>query len=431
MPALDCLVPYDPDSDFPIENLPYGVFERPGHPDPRAGVAIGDQVLDLACLWDAGLFTDLEVGRAPVFAAANLNAFMALGRGAARTLRQRLQALLAPEGASSLRHRPDLAAAALVPVGQARLLLPAAIGDYTDFYASRDHATNVGTMFRGPDQALMPNWLHLPVGYHGRASSIVLSGTPVRRPMGQVKLAQEDRPRFQASAELDFELEVGAFVGRGNPLGSRVAATEAEEHLFGLVLVNDWSARDIQRWEYQPLGPFLAKNFATTLSPWIVGLDALEPFRRAGPAQEDPLPLPYLRGADRSSFDIRLEVALQSARMRAEDPGAWTVISRSNLLHLYWTFAQQVAHHTVGGCNLRPGDLLGSGTISGPGAGERGSLLELAWKGSAPLALPSGETRSFLEDGDRLRLRGWCQGDGFRVGFGDCEAEVLPALPFD
>lgn len=431
MPAQPCIITYSPACDFPIENLPYGIFERPGQAGRRVGVAIGDQLLDLACLWEAGAFADLALAGEPIFAASALNALMACGRPAHKALRQRLQELLSPMGQRSLAGRADLAAAALLPQAQATLHLPVDIGDYTDFYASRDHATNVGTMFRGADQALMPNWLHLPVGYHGRASSIVLSGTPVRRPMGQVKGAQDPAPRFAASAELDFELEVGAFVGLGNPLGSRISAASAYDHVFGLVLVNDWSARDIQRWEYQPLGPFLAKNFATTISPWVVTLDALEPFRRQGPAQDEPPTLPYLQGAERAWFDIALEVGLQSARMRAESAGSEALISRSNLLNLYWSFAQQVAHHTVGGCNLRTGDLLASGTISGPGKAERGSMLELAWKGTEPLTLPSGEGRSFLEDGDRLSIRGACQGDGYRVGFGSCEGEVLPALPFD
>lgn len=432
MPASPCIVAYEPDCDFPIENLPLGIFERPDQAGKRVGTAIGNQVLDLACLWEMGALADLADVPPPdgsEFAAGSLNALMARGGALRRALRRRLQELLSPTGERSL--AAGGGQAALVPLSRARLHLPVAIGDYTDFYASRDHATNVGTMFRGADQALMPNWLHLPVGYHGRASSIVLSGSPVRRPVGQVKGAQDPSPRLAPTAELDFELEVGAFIGVGNPLGSRIAAGMADDHVFGLVLVNDWSARDIQRWEYQPLGPFLAKNFATTISPWVVTLEALEAFRRPGPPQDEPEVLPYLRGARMAWFDLHLEVSLQSAAMRAQSANAETVISRSNLMHLYWSFAQQLAHHTVGGCNLRTGDLLASGTISGPGKGERGSMLELAWKGSDPLVLPTGERRSFLEDGDRLALSGWCQGDGFRVGFGRCEGEVLPALPFD
>lgn len=430
MPFRQSFIPVAPDGDFSLQNLPYGVFQPPTG-EARVGVAIGDQILDLSAVWHAGAFTGTTVEGEPVFDAPTLNAFMALGGRAWREVRSRVTELLAADGGGSLRHDAALSAAALLRQDAVTMLLPAQIGDYTDFYASRDHATNVGTMFRGPEQALMPNWLHLPVGYHGRASSIVVSGTPVRRPLGQVKEAADPAPRFGPTQELDFELEVGAFIGPGNPLGEAIPAGSALDHVFGLVLVNDWSSRDVQRWEYVPLGPFLAKNFATSISPWVVTLEALEPFRVAGPGQDDPMPLPYLRTATPAWYDIRLEVLLQSAAMRDQDGRAFHSLCRTSFKHMYWSIAQQIAHHTVGGCNLRPGDLLASGTISGPTPEARGSLLEIAWRGSQPVTLPTGETRSFLADGDRILIRGWCQGEGYRVGLGACCGEVLPARALD
>jgi fumarylacetoacetase len=321
-----------------------------------------------------------------------------------------------------LRDDAALREQALLPMSEAVMQLPADIGDYTDFYSSREHATNVGTMLRGADNALMPNWLHLPVAYHGRASSIVVSGTDVRRPCGQSKPDKDDAPLFGPSRSLDFELEMAVFVGPGNELGTPIPIGQADEQLFGMVLLNDWSARDIQAWEYVPLGPFLAKNFATTISPWVVTLEALEPFRTAGPVQ-NPTSLPYLQTSGPGAYDIQLEVLLQSEKM--DRPAR---ISHSNFKYLYWSMAQQLAHHTVNGCNLRPGDLLASGTISGPTPDSYGSLLELTWRGSKPLTLPNGDTRTFLQDGDRLTLTGWCQGDGYRVGFGEATGRILPAL---
>jgi fumarylacetoacetase len=314
-----------------------------------------------------------------------------------------------------------LKARALVRQADVTMVLPVAIGDYTDFYSSREHATNVGTMFRGPENALMPNWLHLPIAYHGRASSVVISGTDLHRPHGQTKGANDQAPKFGPSKELDFELEVGFFVGPPNPLGEPIPVGETMNHVFGLVLVNDWSARDVQRWEYQPLGPFLAKNFGTSISPWIVTLEALEPWRCVGPKQ-DPAPLPYLATSGPQAFDIELNVLLQTERMAQP-----AVVCRSNFRHLYWNMAQQLAHHTSNGCNVRPGDLMASGTISGSTPDSYGSLLELAWKGTRPVQLPNGETRSFLEDGDRVTMTGWCQGDGYRVGFGEVTGKILPA----
>jgi fumarylacetoacetase len=420
-PALRSWVHVATESHFPIQNLPYGVFRpRPGE-SPRVGVAIGAHVLDLAVLEAAGLFDAPALRGRAVFGQPTFNDFLALGRRAWREARATVSRLL-HQDEPALRDNADLRASALIPMANVEMLLPATIGDYTDFYSSREHATNVGTMMRGPDNALQPNWLHLPVAYHGRASSIVVSGTDVRRPRGQTKGDKDAAPTFGPSRSLDFELEMGFFVGPGNPLGQPIPIEQAPEHIFGMVLVNDWSARDIQRWEYVPLGPFLAKNFATTISPWVVTLDALEPFRTAGPKQE-PAPLPYLRSPGDWAFDIHVEILLQSATMDRPH-----VISRSSAKYLYWNVCQQLAHHAVNGCNLRPGDLLASGTISGPAPDSYGSMLELAWKGTKPIALPNGEKRVFLQDGDRVTLTGWCQGEGYRVGFGEAAGRVLPAL---
>jgi len=417
-------VPVAAESHFPIQNLPYGVCRRGDRDGPRVCVAIGDMVLDLAELDEVGAFERCSEVPSGALRATTLNPLMALGRAAWRQVRETVSTLLDREE-PSLRDHDDLRRRVLVPRSDVTLLLPVDIGDYTDFYSSREHATNVGTMFRGKDNALMPNWLHLPVAYHGRASSVVLSGTRVRRPRGQVLPDGEDHPVFVATRALDFELEVGFFVGPGSRLGEPVPVERAPEHIFGLVLVNDWSARDVQKWEYQPLGPFLAKNFATSISPWVVPLDALEPFQTAGPEQ-DPEPLPYLRDPGvtegRSTFDLRLEVAI-----RPEGAAEATTVCRSNFKHLYWSMAQQLAHHTVTGCDVRPGDMMASGTISGPDEGSYGSLLELTWRGSKPLKLAGGQTRAFLQDGDEVVMTGYCQGDGYRVGFGDVSGQVLPA----
>ena len=321
----------------------------------------------------------------------------------------------------TLRDDAALQARVLVPMADATMHLPVDIPGYTDFYSSKEHATNVGSMFRDPKNALLPNWLEMPIGYNGRASSVVVSGTPVRRPMGQLKLPEQERPVYGACRKLDIELETGFIVGRGNALGEPIACGDAEDHIFGMVLLNDWSARDIQQWEYVPLGPFNAKTFATTISPWIVTLDALEPFRVAQPEQT-PEPLPYLRHEGKHAFDIALEV-----KLRPEGGQQATTIARTNFKHMYWTMAQQLAHHTVSGCNTRVGDLMGSGTISGPTPDSFGSLLELTWNGARPLALDGDGTRAFIVDGDELTLAGWCQGDGYRVGFGTCVGKVLPA----
>jgi len=407
---LNSLIHIHPDSDFPIQNLPYGIFSTKENPNPRVGTRLGDTVIDLSVLDDENLFGK----RYGFFADATLNRFMAAGRGTWREIRQRLTKLLGEEQAS-------LKKEALHLIHDVQMHLPANTGDYTDFYASREHATNVGIMFRGKENALMPNWLHLPVGYHGRASSVTLSGTDVIRPRGQVK--PKDAPlEFTATRQLDFELEMGFFIGAGNSLGKPIAIENAHENIFGMVLLNDWSARDIQAWEYQPLGPFLAKNFATSISPWVVTMDALEPFRVAGPKQE-PAPLAYLQTDSVGGVDITLEVTLQSAHMDAPQ-----IISRSNMKYLYWSIEQMLAHHTVTGCNMRAGDLCGTGTISGLTEDSYGSLLELTWRGEKPIALPDGETRTFLQDGDTLTMKGYCQGDGYRIGFGEVTGKILPAL---
>jgi fumarylacetoacetase len=407
-----------PDSHFPIQNLPYGVFSTAADPRPRAAVAIGEFVLDLAALEVAGL---LAVGSAEarVFDRDTLNAFIALGRAAWTRARSRIATLLRADN-SELRDNAALRAQALVPMRDARMHLPVSVGGYTDFYSSKEHATNVGSMFRDPKNALLPNWLHLPVAYNGRASSVVVSGTPIRRPKGQIKPADGEQPIFAPTRKLDFELETAFIVGEGNTLGEPIAVADAERHIFGMVLLNDWSARDIQQWEYVPLGPFNSKTFATSISPWIVTLDALEPFRVAGPAQ-DPAPLPYLTQTGPHAFDIGLKVALQ-IKDQAE-----ATISRTNFKYLYWSMAQQLAHHTVSGCNTRAGDLMGSGTISGPTSDSFGSLLELAWNGQKPLALSGGAVRSFLEDGDEVVITGCCRGDGYNVGFGEVRGRIVAA----
>jgi fumarylacetoacetase len=417
-----------PESDFPIQNLPYGVARIPGEDAPRVVVAIGDRALNMHALAEKDALAGLEDAVVGACRKTSLNALMALPRASLRVLRERLSALLEEARVETMPQRGAVEAS-LKPHRAIEMLVPAAIGDYTDFYASIFHATNVGKLFR-PDNPLLPNYKYVPIGYHGRASSIVPSGTAVRRPWGQIAAAGV--PAFAPTRLLDYELEVGAFVGKPNALSEPVPIDEAREHLFGLCLVNDWSARDIQSWEYQPLGPFLAKSFATTVSPWVVTLDALEPFRvPACPRpEEDPSPLPYLTGADnqrRGGFDVQLEVFLETPRMHqgGEPP---FLLSRSNLRELYWTIAQLAAHHTSNGCNLRTGDLLATGTVSGSATTARGCLLEITARGAQPVVLRNGETRKFLEDGDTVILRGYCEREGAtRIGFGVCRGTVLPA----
>ncbi|HSS63463.1 MAG TPA: fumarylacetoacetase [Gammaproteobacteria bacterium] len=406
------------DCDFPVQNLPYGVFSTRRHDAPRVGVAIGDQVLDLAALETEGL---IEAGsRNPVFSGSALNPFMALGPEIWRSVRARLSTLLCREE-SPLRNNAELIQRALTPLSDAILHRPFEVKGYSDFYASREHATNVGKMFRGPDRALLPNWLHMPVAYNGRASTVVVSGTDVRRPAGQIKPEGSDAPIFSPCRKLDFELEMGAVVGTGNPMGEPVTIERAREMIFGYVLLNDWSARDIQLWEYQPLGPFLAKAFATTISPWVVTSAALEPFRVPGPEQA-PEPLRYLRQSTPNNYDIHMAVALRPNG--SEDS---TTVTRTNFRHMYWSAAQQLAHHAIGGCAMQTGDLLGSGTVSGAEKESFGSLLELTWNGKTPLKLEDGETRTFIEDGDTVTFTGWAEGEGYRIGFGECRGTILPA----
>ncbi|AHG89866.1 fumarylacetoacetase [Gemmatirosa kalamazoonensis] len=421
---------HDPATEFPIQNLPFGVFRRAGSDEaPRVGVAIGDQILDLCACLAEGLLEDVREGPAAIACAApSLNVLMSLGRAHATALRAGVSRVLRAGGAPT-RYDRERAERILVPMADAELFLPADVGDYTDFYASVFHATNVGRLFR-PDQPLLPNYKWVPIGYHGRASSIVRSGTPVRRPHGQTKRPDDERPTFGPTRQLDYELELGFYIGAGTSLGQRLAIDDAESHLFGVSLVNDWSARDVQSWEYQPLGPFLAKSFATTVSPWVVTLDALEPFRRAAFARPegDPAPLPHLVSVvdqARGAFDVTLEVWLSTARMRDAglDPCR---VSHGSFADMYWTPAQLVTHHTSNGCNLRPGDLLASGTVSGPEPSSRGCLLELTTRGAEPLSLPGGETRAFLDDGDEVILRGYCEAEGaVRIGLGECRGLVV------
>ena len=406
-----------PDSDFPLQNLPYGVFQPQGAA-ARVGVAIGEQVLDLAALEAAGV---LQAGSEPVFNQASLNAFIALGRPVWQQVRARLQQLLAADSAE-LRDNADLRAKAFYAQADVTMLLPIEVPGYTDFYSSKEHAYNVGCMFRDPKNALMQNWSELPVGYNGRASSVVVSGTDLVRPSGQIKVPNEERPVFSACRKLDFELETGFIVGKATALGEPIAIEEAENHIFGMVLLNDWSARDIQQWEYVPLGPFNSKTFGTSISPWVVTLEALEPFRCVSPVQE-PQPLPYLREHTDNNYDIKLQVAIAA-------DGSETVISNTNFKYMYWSMMQQLTHHTIAGCNVRVGDLMGSGTISGPDKDSRGSLLELTWNTTEPLTLVNGEQRGFLEDGDTLIMRGHCEQDGLRIGFGEVRGTVLPAKTF-
>jgi len=406
------------ESHFPIQNLPFGIF-RPRTGAARVGVAIGEYVVDLAALEQKEHFA-LGQDR-HLFSTDSLNAFLALGRPAWGETRAILQHLLAAD-TPTLRDDSALRDRVFYAQKDVTMQLPARIGDYTDFYSSYHHAHNVGTMLRGPENALMPNWKWLPVAYHGRASSIVVSGTEVRRPHGQIKPPGTSAPVFGPTKSLDYELEMAFLIGPGNSLGEPVAIDRAIDHIFGFVLMNDWSARDIQAWEYQPLGPFLAKNFCTSISPWVVTLEALEPFRKPLLPQ-DPEPLPYLRLTNDFTYDIHLEARLQTAKLNVPH-----ITTRTNFQSLYWSISQQLAHHAVGGCNLQPGDLLASGTISGAAEESRGCMLELTWRGANPLKLPNGETRKWLEDGDELTITGWCEEDGYRVGFGEVAGRVLPPL---
>ena len=414
------------DSDFSIHNLPYGIFsetkDATGNNNRRAGVAIGEQVLDLSVLEAEGL---LSLAGGPYFDQPTLNAFIDSGRENWTKARTTIQTLLSADN-DTLRDNADLQQKALFKQADVTMHLPVQVPGFTDFYSSKEHATNVGTMFRDPNNALLPNWTEMPVGYNGRASTVIVSGTDVIRPSGQLKPNADDRPIFSPCKRLDFELETAFVVGKGNNIGQPIAVDEAADHIFGMVLLNDWSARDIQKWEYVPLGPFNAKTFASEVSPWIVTMDALAPFKTSCPTQE-PKPLAYLNEkASDSSFDITLSVELLP-----ENADEATVVCETNFKYMYWSMAQQLTHHTITGCKVEVGDMMGSGTISGPTPDSYGSMLEIAWNATKPVTLKGGETRSFIEDGDTVIMKGYSEKDGIRVGFGEVRGKVLPALSFD
>lgn len=415
-PNLKSWVEVPHGSDFPIQNLPFGIFKTK-YLSPVAGVAIGDHVLDLVYLHENGFLDGLGLPSG-IFNQRFLNDFIALGKKQTREVRERISELLQHDN-TELKNNVAAREIALIPMNEVQMLMPVRVPNYTDFYSSEEHATNVGSMFRDPKNALLPNWKHLPVGYHGRPSSIVVSGTPIKRPKGQIKLG-DDPPSFASTRKLDFELEVAFITCSETKLGSHVTTSHAEDHIFGFVLFNDWSARDIQTWEYVPLGPFLAKNFGSTVSPWIVTLDALEPFRVKGPDQF-PNVLPYLFTEGEKNFDIRLEVLIEPERSQP------TTVCRSNFKYMYWNVNQQLAHHTVNGCNIQVGDMYASGTISGPSPGSYGSMLELTWNGQKPLSMPDGSERKFIEDGDTVIMKGCAEKDGVRIGFGECKGKILPA----
>lgn len=403
-------------SDFPIQNLPFGILSKDGGLK-KVGVAIGEYALDLSALYDFG-YLDLKIFSHHHFENEYMNDLLNLGNEKIRMLRERVSYLLSTE-TDELKSNTKRELF-LVKIEDLDSHMPIKVGDYTDFYSSEDHARNVGTMFRDPDNALLPNWKHIPVGYHGRSSSIILSGQPIHRPVGQQKPKDADAPVFGPSKLLDFELEMAFVTYPGKPLGDRISTSEAKDYIFGMCLFNDWSARDIQTWEYVPLGPFLAKNFASSISPWLVTMDALEPFKVKGPNQ-DPAVLPYLEYEGDHHYDIKLDVIIQPKG------GEETIVSQSNYKHMYWNMVQQLAHHTVNGCNMNGGDMLASGTISGPDPSSFGSMLELSWRGTKPLKLKDGSERKFIEDGDVVIMRGYCEKDGVRIGFGEVRTEVLPA----
>jgi fumarylacetoacetase len=415
------------DADFPIQNLPFGVFVHPDSGKATVGIAIGDQILDVTAAYKAGLLDGPADDAARACDGANLNPLMALGGEHWSTLRAAVSRALRSDGETFEAARA-VAEDILVPMSGTRMLMPAAIGDYTDFYSSIFHATNVGKMLR-PDNPLMPNYKHIPIAYHGRASSIMVSGGGCKRPFGQTKAADADAPSFGPSKAFDYETEMAFYVGPGNPLGQPVSLEDAEDHIFGLSILNDWSARDIQGWEYQPLGPFLAKSFASHVSPWVVTLEALAPFRCAAYQRPDgdPAPLEYLSSVvneNLGGFDVQIEVSIASQQMRNAGMEPET-LAVTNMQNLYWTIFQMLTHHTSNGCNLRPGDLMGTGTISGPTDDALGSILEIAKRGATPVSLPTGEERSFLEDGDELIMRAWCDADGARsIGLGECRAVI-------
>ncbi len=417
-PALKSWIEVPTNNDFPIQNLPFGIFKTQSS-SPRVGIAIGDQVLDLAVLNKLGYLKNLNIDNS-ILTNQYLNDLISLGKPTTSALRQRVSDLLTDTN-TELRDNKEARGKVLQYISNVQLLMPVRVGDYTDFYSSIDHATNVGTMFRDPANALLPNWKHLPVGYHGRASSIIISGTNFHRPKGQTKPVDSEMPVFGATNALDFELEVAFIIGKPTQLGQSVTTSDADDYIFGLTLFNDWSARDIQTWEYVPLGPFLAKNFVSTISPWIVTLDALEPFRAKG-YEQTPKVLPYLEYTGEKNIDINLEVTIQPEN--AEE----TIVCKSNYKYMYWTMEQQLTHHTCNGCNINIGDMMASGTISGPAPESFGSMLELSWRGTKPVKMNNGTERKFINDNDTVIIRGYCEKDNVRIGFGEAKAKVLPAL---
>lgn len=417
-PALHSFVDISADSDFPIQNLPYGAFSSAADPKPRIGVAIGDLILDLAVIDAAGLLP--KTHKPGTFAEPNLNAFMAYGPKTWSGTRAAISKLLRNDEAV-LRDNAELRQRAFLAQKDATMHLLVKVAGFSDFYSSKEHATNAGIMIRGPENALQPNWLHIPIAYNSRANTIVVDGTPIRRPLGQIKGPDHPAPIFTASRRLDFELEMATIVGQPTQMGDYVSVDEAQAAIFGFALLNDWSARDIQAWEYVPLGPFMAKAFATTMGAWVVTAEAMEPFRVQGPKQ-DPEPLPYLRQSEPMNYDLNLQVDLTPAGSAQA-----STISRTNFSYMYWSPAQQFAHHTSSGCAMSVGDVLGSGTISGPQKSMLGSMLELSWGGKEPLKLADGTVRSFLEDGDTVTFRGWCQGNSYRIGFGTASGRIEPA----
>ncbi len=416
-PSLTTWLEVPENSDFPIQNIPFGMAKK-SDGSTTAVSRIGDQVIDLSALCQLGYFKELGIST-DVFLSEGLNDLILLGRKSHRSLRNRLSQLLSGSD-NSLKENESSHKEVFFPIHEVEMIMPVQVGDYTDFYSSREHATNVGTMFRDPNNALLPNWLHIPVGYHGRASSIMVSGEPIVRPKGQTLPPNHDVPVFGPTKRLDFELEMAFITGQGPAIGESIETNDAEDYIFGMVVFNDWSARDIQKWEYVPLGPFLAKNFASTISPWIVTMDALDPFRVQGPVQ-DPEVLPYLKYEGKKSFDIELEVHLQPEKKEA------TQICRSNYKHLYWNMSQQLAHHSVNGCNINAGDMMASGTISGPTPDSYGSMLELSWAGKNPIKLNDGSERIFINDGDTVSMKAYCENENYRIGFGEASSKVLPA----
>jgi len=421
-PANGTWLPTEKQTDFSIQNIPFGVFKPKNRTNPRVGTRIGKRVIDLAAIAGKGYLKDEGAGNKEVFQCDNLNKFISLGKPVWRDVRNKISDIFNSEN-EEFWNTPDFTEGIFYRPDEVETLLPVKIGDYTDFYSSIDHATNVGKMFRDPKNALLPNWKHLPVAYHGRASSIVVSGTNIHRPWGQIKPDPDNPPVFSPTRQLDFELEMAFITGKENPLGDRITTGQAPDYIFGVVIFNDLSARDIQSWEYVPLGPFLSKNFGSVISPWVVTLDALEPFKTKGPEQNPPV-LPYLRFEGDCHFDVHLDVYIELDNEKRQK------VCRSNFKHLYWNMYQQLAHHTVNGCNIRIGDMMASGTISGPTPASLGSMLEITWRGTKPIVMPDGSERKFINDFDTIVMKAYAEKEGVRVGFGESRTQILPAKEF-